>query len=343
MNYLELLNTFWRLVRAGELELKPAAALLYMALLAESNHKGWPAPLFVGTATLMHLTSMGENTLLRARKELAAAGLIEYAPGDGRGNATAYTIKAAKFATFYEKGTGKAAKLEPFEEERTPERSPKKAAKFEDQYKHINRSPVDKSDRQEKPSKIDTFTGDPAERENPAKETETAQGTAAPGNAGNRAILDDNARGGGIPQPDHERPLSANSGKNNSPGGAGPTLAQVEAEQRAKGYKLEAARFYSHFAPDWKTANGEPVRSWRKLYAWCETNGLFDTAPQKTQGPQQLPPRDSTEYEDRLPPECYETQPETDAAGDGERLDLAALEREIIGGGGQQPRNSRYL
>ena len=74
-----------------------------------------------------------------------------------------------------------------------------------------------------------------------------------------------------------------------------------------------------------------------------ETNWLFDTAPQKTQGPQQLPPRDSTEYEDRLPPECYETQPETDAAGDGERLDLAALEREIIGGGGQQPRNSRYL
>lgn len=300
-----------------------------MALLAESNHKGWPAPLFVGTATLMHLTSMGENTLLRARKELAAAGLIEYAPGDGRGNATAYTLKAAKFATFYERGTGKAAKLEPFAEERPPKRSPKKAAKFEDQYKQVNKSFVSTSDRQEKPLNIDTFTEDPAERENPGKEKETAAGAAPAASPGNGAILSDNAPGGGIPQATGENAPVPIFGKNNSSQGAGPTLAQVEAEQRAKGYKLEAARFYSHFAPDWKTANGEPVRSWRKLYAWCETNGLFDTAPQKTQGPQQLPPRDSTEYEDRLPPECYDPQPVTGASG-GESLDLAALEREVL-------------
>lgn len=298
MNYLELLNTFWRLVRAGELELKPAAALLYMALLAESNHKGWPAPLFVGTATLMHLTSMGENTLLRARKELAAAGLIEYAPGDGRGNATAYTLKAAKFATFYERGTGKAAKLEPFAEERPPKRSPKKAAKFEDQYKQVNKSFVSTSDRQEKPLNFDTFTGDPAERENPGKEKETAAGAAPAASPGNGAIWGDNAPGGGIPQATGENAPVPIFRKNNSSQGAGPTLAQVEAEQRAKGYQLEAARFYSHFAPDWKTANGEPVRSWRKLYAWCEVNGLFDTAPTQEQG-QRLPA--GTIYTSRMP------------------------------------------
>lgn len=328
MNYLELLNTFWRLVRAGELELKPAAALLYMALLAESNHKGWPAPLFVGTATLMHLTSMGENTLLRARKELAAAGLIEYAPGDGRGNATAYTIKAAKFATFYEKGTGKAAKLEPFEEERPPERSPKKAAKFEDQYKQINKSCNSQSDRQDKRQEFLQGLEDPrAERENPAKEKGSAPEASPAEKRGNGAILSDNAQGGGIPQPEGESAPVAKFAENNYQG-TGPTLAQVEAEQRAKGYQLEAARFYSHFAPDWKTANGEPVRSWRKLYAFCEKNGLFDPTPRQTQGPQRLPDRD--DYgPDRLGP-GWETPEERESRKQRESLDLAALEREVL-------------
>ena len=336
MNYLEQINSFWQVEDRRGAPFSPAATRLYFALLHYSNRQGWPPVIFKANGAFF---PMATNTLKRARQELADAGLIQYSAGAGRGNATAYKINVSKIDTFSEREPEKGAKIDTF----TPEKGSEKVSNFDTQTKLINRSPVDKSGRQEKPAKIDTFTGDPAERENPAKETETAQGTAAPGNAGNRAILDDNARGGGIPQPDQERPLSANSGKNNSRPGAGPTLAQVEAEQRAKGYKLEAARFYSHFAPDWKTANGEPVRSWRKLYAWCETNGLFDTAPQKTQGPQQLPPRDATEYEDVLPPECYETQPETDATGDGERLDLAALERELIGGGGQQPRNSRYL
>ena len=336
MNYILQILGIRKTERQRGEPISLAAFRLHHTLLAISNSRGWPNPVFISSAEIFAESRLAENTVARARRELEAAGLIQYTTSKGRGHAAAYYIKPFTKEDF---NTEKPAAFEDFNGGKSLE----KPAAFEDQYTHINRSSVDKSGRQaENPNNLGILDGAQAERENPAKETETAQGAAAPGNAGNRAILDDNARGGGIPQPDHERPLSANSGKNNSPGGTGPTLAQVEAEQRAKGYKLEAARFYSHFAPDWKTANGEPVRSWRKLYAWCETNGLFDTAPQKTQEPQ-LPPRGSTEYEDMLPPECYETQPETDAAGDGERLDLVALERELIGGGGQQPRNSRYL
>ena len=289
MNYLELINSYWQLARGREPKITVSAALLYFALLAESNSRGWQNPLFVGSATITALTGIAGHTLIRARRELAAAGLIEYTPGDGRGNATAYKIKVAEIAPF----AGKAAKIAPFE----PEKGAEKGAKNAHHTKQKQDYKDSQSGRQENPANFAPFGSPQPERENPGKEKETAPEGAAPESARNRAILDDNAQGGGIPQPNPQTPLSANSRENNYQG-AGPTLAQVEAEQRAKGYQLEAARFYSHFAPDWKTANGEPIRSWRKLYAWCEKNGLFDTATPPAQG-QQLPA--GTTYTSRMP------------------------------------------
>lgn len=291
MNYLELINSFWQAEDRRGAQFSPAATRLYFALLNYSNRQGWPQVVFKANGAFF---PMATNTLKRARQELAEAGLIQYSAGTGRGNATAYKINVSKIDTFSERGQEKGAKIDTF----TQEKGSEKVSNFDTQTKQINRSPVDKSVRQEKPLNFDTFTGDPAERENPGKEKETPAGAAPAASPGNGAILSDNAPGGGIPQATGENAPVPIFGKNNSSQGAGPTLAQVEAEQRAKGYQLEAARFYSHFAPDWKTANGEPVRSWRKLYAWCEVNGLFDTAPTQEQG-QRLPA--GTIYTSRMP------------------------------------------
>lgn len=320
LNYIEQINAFWEQAERGS-SLPVSARLLYFALLHLSNRRGWQNPLFVGNPIICHLTGMTEKTVIQARRALVAAGLIQYTPGDGRGNATGYTInpvnipgftaeKAGNFTAFEgEKGGENTA----FEEKRLE----KRGAFIPAQTKQINKSCNSQSDRQDKRQEFLQGLEDPrAERENPAKEKGSAPEASPAEKRGNGAILSDNAQGGGIPQPEGESAPVAKFAENNYQG-TGPTLAQVEAEQRAKGYQLEAARFYSHFAPDWKTANGEPVRSWRKLYAWCETNGLFDTAPQKTQGPQRLPDRD--DYgPDRLGP-CWETPEEREARKQRER------------------------
>ncbi len=310
MNYIELINSFWQYARGREPKLTVSAALLYFALLAESNSRGWQNPLFVGSATITAMTGIAGHTLIRARRELAAAGLIQYSAGSGRGNATAYKIKASKIDTFCEKAEQeKGAKFAPFE----PEKGAEKGAKNAHQTKLKQVSIDGQTDITEKAAFFAGFTPSEQERENPAKEKETAQEGTARENAGNGPILDANGTGGGIPQPRGESATSAKFAENNSRGN-GPTLAQVEAEQRAKGYKLPAADFYAHFAPDWKLSSGEPIRSWRKLYAYVERNGLFDGGrsgkPEDTPGAQALPAR--TIYTSRMPGE-----PKQEGAGDG--------------------------
>ena len=279
MNYLELINSFWRVEDSRGEPFSLAATRLYFSLLKLSNRQGWPPVLFKPNAAFYPLS---DNTLIRARKELAAAGIIEYKSGDGRGRATAYIIKAAEIETFSRAKNEKAAKIETFEQsEKGDKKVAEKAAKIETQYKTINKNYKETANAVEKagglsPSPALIFSENREknmERENPAKEKQAIQEGVTSEKAGNGAILNDNAESGGIPQPESLDALTAKIGKNKLArlfrDNSLPKLAEIETEKAAKGYTLDAQLFLRYCIESYIELPF-PLAGWRNYYAQLE-------------------------------------------------------------------------
>ena len=80
MTYIDYLNNFNRWVEHNYLTLP--AQVLYIRLLDVFNRAGWPEWVSVDTIRMMSMVqTTSNNTMLRARDALSAAGFIEYRKG----------------------------------------------------------------------------------------------------------------------------------------------------------------------------------------------------------------------------------------------------------------------
>ena len=90
MNYIELINNFWRLHRRYSFSANEA--MLYFKLLDDLNYLRWENPVVQSNASICSQTGFSEPTLIRVRNVLKQAGLIEYVSGKAKKEKTVYTI-----------------------------------------------------------------------------------------------------------------------------------------------------------------------------------------------------------------------------------------------------------
>jgi biotin operon repressor len=95
MNYIELINDFWRL--HTEEQFSPVEGMMYLHLLDVSNRLGWKNPFKQANARIASVLGVTEKTIVTARRHLEEAGLIHYQHGQGRRYVSTYTLlKASK-------------------------------------------------------------------------------------------------------------------------------------------------------------------------------------------------------------------------------------------------------
>jgi len=86
MNYIALLNQFWRLRR--EVPFSSAEADLYFYLLDISNGLNWKNPFQQSNALICATIGVSEKPLITARNRLKQHGLIDFTPGVKRSPST---------------------------------------------------------------------------------------------------------------------------------------------------------------------------------------------------------------------------------------------------------------
>ena len=91
MNYIELINNFWRLHRGYSFS--PIEIALYFYLVDICNGLGWKNPFNQTNTYIVGTLGISEKALYNARKSLEEAGLIEFASGNGRRYKSAYFLK----------------------------------------------------------------------------------------------------------------------------------------------------------------------------------------------------------------------------------------------------------
>ena len=90
MNYIDLLNHFWKINK--EFSFTPNEKAVYFALLYKWNDLHRKNPFNQSTETLAAESGASESTVQRSRKVLKEAGLISFQAGDGRKKNTVYTL-----------------------------------------------------------------------------------------------------------------------------------------------------------------------------------------------------------------------------------------------------------
>lgn len=90
MNYIELINHFWRMHRLREFSAHEA--FLYFALLNECNLRNWQNPFACTTKSLCAATGMTEKTIASNRNKLKERGLIDFDPGRHNRAVPTYTL-----------------------------------------------------------------------------------------------------------------------------------------------------------------------------------------------------------------------------------------------------------
>jgi DNA-binding MarR family transcriptional regulator len=90
MNYIDLLNHFWKINK--EFSFTPNEKAVYFALLYKWNDLHRKNPFNQSTETLASDSGVSESTVQRSRKILKEVGLISFQAGDGRKKNTVYTI-----------------------------------------------------------------------------------------------------------------------------------------------------------------------------------------------------------------------------------------------------------
>lgn len=79
MNYIELINHFWKERRRTRLT--STEADIYYFLMQESNIRGWENPLECSNALIAATIGVTEKTLIEARSRLQQKGLISFRAG----------------------------------------------------------------------------------------------------------------------------------------------------------------------------------------------------------------------------------------------------------------------
>lgn len=97
MNYIELINNFWRIHQ--ERCFSPIEVALYFYLLNVSNGLGWKNPFNHSNTFITGYLGISEKTLIGARKNLELAGVIEFTSGNGRRYSSSYLIKGCNNST----------------------------------------------------------------------------------------------------------------------------------------------------------------------------------------------------------------------------------------------------
>ena len=94
MNYIELINSFWRLDE--ETHFSDREIALYFHLLNTCNRLSWKNPFGQSNAMMVARFGWGKSAFDSAKKKLKDVGLIDFRPGDGRGNVYTYWICGIK-------------------------------------------------------------------------------------------------------------------------------------------------------------------------------------------------------------------------------------------------------
>lgn len=90
MNYIELLNNFWRLNK--EYSFTPNEKALYFTLLNKCNELHWKNPFNQSSEYLAVDSGMSISAIQKARNILKQLNLIDFKPGNGRRSNTVYKI-----------------------------------------------------------------------------------------------------------------------------------------------------------------------------------------------------------------------------------------------------------
>lgn len=94
MNYIELINHFWKERRRTRLT--STEADIYYFLMQESNIRGWENPLECSNALIAATIGVTEKTLIEARSRLQQKGLISFVPGQRKKKSPVYTLLLGK-------------------------------------------------------------------------------------------------------------------------------------------------------------------------------------------------------------------------------------------------------
>lgn len=94
MNYIELINHFWKERRRTRLA--STEADLYYFLMQESNIRGWENPFECSNGLIAATIGVTEKTLIDARSRLQQKGLISFVPGQRKKKSPVYTLLPGK-------------------------------------------------------------------------------------------------------------------------------------------------------------------------------------------------------------------------------------------------------
>lgn len=90
MNYIQLMNIFWKLNK--EVSFSVYEIALYLKLLDTCNSLGWKNPFGQANGNICGELGMSEPTLIKARLVLKEYGFIEFTPGKKKKHQTGYLM-----------------------------------------------------------------------------------------------------------------------------------------------------------------------------------------------------------------------------------------------------------
>ncbi|MCU0439197.1 MAG: hypothetical protein MUC49_14965 [Raineya sp.] len=120
MNYIELINAFWRIREGLEIPLTSLEADIYFCLLKISNERNWQNPFFASNTQICGTLNISEKTLIKGRQSLQNVGLINFESGKQNKTKTSYKINSTgKFTAQKEGNTPSTGIFTPEKEEKT--------------------------------------------------------------------------------------------------------------------------------------------------------------------------------------------------------------------------------
>lgn len=311
MKYIDQINNFWR--AQTESAFTPTEIALYFYLLHICNGLGWKNPFTRANRRICADLDISENSMLKARRTLEEAGLIEYIrSGQGRRKFGSFTIVDTSVQDTTEKGLKKASKFDGFSEdkEETPPEKPqnlrllfekgaKKASKFE---VHIIREEKNRIDLKENTLSSIKETAPPTgvacvpsddenidfeERENgdtpdtlvniPGSAVEEKEKSSAKKEKAETGDLSPETDTGGIADR-----LNEETGRNGTKTGKAksparfikPTFEEVAAYCRERGNDIDPQSWYDYYTANGWRVGRNPMKDWKAAVRTWERNGF---------------------------------------------------------------------
>jgi hypothetical protein len=120
MNYIELINAFWRIREGLEIPLTSLEADIYFCLLKISNERNWQNPFFASNTQICGTLNISEKTLIKGRQSLQNVGLINFESGKQNKTKTSYQINSTvKFTAQQEQNSSSTGNITPEKEEKS--------------------------------------------------------------------------------------------------------------------------------------------------------------------------------------------------------------------------------